>query len=424
VERDGERPPADIPQWISFSPVANTAATFFDTTPSIVNWLSTAFLFAFAVASPAVLYVLSRHGPRLAIIIAAVFILVGNWIRFAGTRVSPPSYGCTMVGQILIGFAQPFVLSAPTRYSDIWFTPQGRVSATAVMSLANPFGGALGQLINPFLVNTAADIPTMTLYVAIISSVATIPSFFIPAAPPTPVAPSSAHAAAPMRAQLRQLGRNPTFWLLFVPFGVYVGFFNSMSSLLTQILTPYGYNETQSGIAGGLLILVGLITAAVTSPLVDRYKRSLPVIQVLVPVVALCYLAFIWAPPAASIVAPYVVCSLLGAASFSLVPIALEFLAGVTYPVGPELSSVTCWTAGQLLGGIFIVTSDALEDGADAQPPWNLHRALILQAVITLAVVPCVFVLGRVGGAGAVRDGRMEADRRAVDGGQDAAPAA
>lgn len=75
-----------------------------------------------------------------------------------------------MFGQILTGFAQPFVLAAPTRYSDLWFTNRGRVAATAIMSLANPFGGALAQLIDPFWAsdNRPQDIPNMVLYISII----------------------------------------------------------------------------------------------------------------------------------------------------------------------------------------------------------------------------------------------------------------
>jgi hypothetical protein len=73
-----------------------------------------------------------------------------------------------MFGQILIGFAQPFVLTAPTRYSDAWFTDRGRTSATALATLANPFGGALGQLIGPMLATERAKVPDMVLYVAII----------------------------------------------------------------------------------------------------------------------------------------------------------------------------------------------------------------------------------------------------------------
>ena len=396
-------------QWLTYSPIANTTAIFFSTTSSTINWLSTTFLFAFLLASPFTLYALSTSGPRLAILSSSILILLGNWLRYAGTRASPPSFPVVMLGQICIGLAQPFVLAAPTRYSDLWFTPQGRVSATAIMSLANPFGGALGQLINPFLADSPAQVPSVTLYIAIISSVATIPSFFIPAKPPTPVAPSSAQAKPAIKAQLRTLVRLPTFWLIFVPFSVYVGFFNSISSLLTQILTPYGYSETQSGIAGALLILVGLVAAAVTSPIVDRSKRYLLFIKTFVPIIALSYLVFIWAPPSGSVVAPYLISSVLGAASFSLVPVALEWLVEVSYPVGPEIGSTISWAGGQALGGLFIIVSDALQDGENGDPPYNLKKALIFQAVVAMAVMPSAMLLGVLGGK--VVNRRLELDK-------------
>ena len=313
-----------------------------------------------------------------------------------------------MFGQILIGFAQPFLLSAPTRYSDIWFTPQGRVTATAIASLANPFGGAVGQLVNPFLATQASHIPNMTLYVAIISTVATMPSFFVPSKPPTPVSASSTHTPPSLSETITVLSRNPTFWLVFFPFAIYVGFFNSISSLLTQILTPYNFSESDSGIAGAVLILVGLVAAAITSPIIDRTKAYLLFIRVLVPVIALSYLAFIWAPGTRSDAAPYVILGVLGAASFSLVPIALEWLVEVTFPVGPEASSTICWSGGQLSGGIFIIISDALKGSKGSNPPFTMGKALIFQAVIAIAVVPCVFLLGRVG---KVENRRLDVDK-------------
>lgn len=365
-------------------------------------------MFAFLVASPFTLYALHTSGPRLSIITSSILILLGNWIRYGGSRSHNPSFGVTMFGQILIGLAQPFVLSAPTHYSDLWFSPQGRVSATAVASLANPFGGAIGQLISPLFVNTPSDIPNMVLYVAIISSVATIPSFFLPARPPTPVSPSSTQHNAAIIPQVSTLLRLPTFWLLFFPFAVYVGFFNSLSSLLTQILTPYGYTETQGGVAGAILILVGLVAAAITSPIMDRTKRYLLLIKILVPTLAVSYLVFIWAPPANSIVAPYIICAVLGAASFSLVPVALEWLAEVTWPVGPEVGSVLCWAGGQALGGVFILVSAALQDD-HGSPPGNLHKALTFQAVVAIAVVPAALSLGFWGAP--IRSKRLEAHK-------------
>ncbi|KAL9022344.1 MAG: hypothetical protein Q9185_000459 [Variospora sp. 1 TL-2023] len=403
--------------WLSYSPVANTAAAYFSTTSSVINWLSTAFLFAFVVASPLTIYALHRGGPRLALIISSLLILVGNWIRYAGTRASPPSFPAVMVGQILIGLAQPFVLSAPTHYSSLWFTPAGRVSATAIASLANPFGGALGQLINPFLATKPSEIHPMTLYIALISSFATIPSLFIPAGPPTPVSASSSHTPPPLRHTLHLLTRNKNYILLFLPFATYVGLFNAISSLLTQILTPYAFSETESGIAGALLILVGLVCAAITSPWIDRSKRYLPLIRVLVPVIATAYLAFIWAPGTRSPAAPYVICAVLGAASFSLVPVALEWAVEITWPAGPEASSTLCWTGGQLLGGVFIVICDALkEDDDQGDPKGNMAKGLVFMAVVAAGAVPCALLLGRFGGGGgssSSSDGAVGAERRA-----------
>jgi len=40
---------------------------------------------------------------------------------------------------------------------------------------------------------------------------------------------------------------NTSFYLLFVPFSVLVGFFNATSSLLNQIFAPYGFTESEAG---------------------------------------------------------------------------------------------------------------------------------------------------------------------------------
>jgi FLVCR family MFS transporter 7 len=207
------------------------------------------------------------------------------------------------------------------------------------------------------------------------------------------------------------------FYMILVPFAILVGFFNSISSLLNQILEPYNFTEEEAGIAGAILIVVGLVTAAITSPLIDRSKAFLLAIKLQVPVISLCYLVFIWAPPTASIPAVYTILAILGAASFSLVPVALEFLIEITHPISPELTSTICWTGGQLLGGIFILVSDALRDGpnggAGGSAPFNMQRALWFQAAVALAVVPLPLSLGLFGRRAMVRMRRIEEDKAA-----------
>ncbi|KAL2258355.1 hypothetical protein VTK26DRAFT_8365 [Humicola hyalothermophila] len=386
--------------WLTFSPVASHAARYFNTTETIVNWLSTAFLFSFTFITPVVIYVL-HMGPKPSIITSSALILVGNWIRFAGCHSSSGGlYGVVMFGQILTGLAQPFVLAAPTRYSDLWFTNRGRVAATALTSLANPFGAALGQLIVPFWVNEPSDISHMVLYVSIISSACAIPAFFIPAAPPTPVAPSAETPKMSLRASAKVLSNQVEFWLLFISFAIYVGLFNSVSSLLNQIMMPYGYNDEEAGIAGALLIVVGLVAAAVTSPLIDRHKSYLLAIRAAVPLIAACYLVFIWMPATRAgggVAGPYVVMAVLGAASFSLVPVVVEFLVELTHPVSPEVTSTLAWSGGQLLGGVFVVVSGALRAGPAADPPEHMRDALIFTAVLALAAAPLPLCLGLFG---------------------------
>lgn len=405
--------------WISFAPVSDTASQYFNTSESNINWISTAFLFAFVPASAVSSYTLHRYGCKISIMAAAGLLLVGNWIKYAATRQN--SFPGVMVGQLLIGFSQPFVLASPTSYSNIWFSPKGRTTATAVASLANPFGAALGQLISPFWANKPSDIPNMVLYVSIISSVACVPAFFIPSRPPTPPSAGSlSHENTPglttMRKDLQVLLRSPEFLIIFVSYSIYVALFNAFSSLINQILEPYGFSEDDAGIAGAVLIVVGLVFAAILSPIIDKYKFYLVFIKSAVPVIGISYLIFIWAPGTRSLAYVFVVCALLGAASFGLVPVVLEFMVEIHYPLGPELASTLCWCGGQLLGGIFIVIMDALKDGEDADPPQNMHRALIFQAVFAMLAVPAVLVLGLFGRHANVRRRRWEADQNSEAG--------
>ncbi|KAF7875095.1 hypothetical protein EAF04_002267 [Stromatinia cepivora] len=409
--------------WLTFSASSTTVSQYYDVSESAINWLSTGFLFAFVLASPFVIYVLHHGGPKPAILIASVLLLLGNWIRYGATRSGPHgNFGGVMFGQILTGIAQPFVLAAPTRYSDLWFTNQGRVAATAVMSLANPFGGALAQLIDPFWAGNVGSIPNMVLYIAIISSVATVPSFFIPKEPPTPSSASSEEPKHALGTSLRLLLRSPEFYMVMFPFWFFVGLFNSLSSLINQMLSPYSFSETNAGIAGALLIVVGLVAAAITSPLIDKTKTYLLAIKIQIPTLAICYLAFTWAPQTRSLAAIYAILSILGAASFSLVPVALEYLIEITHPVSPEVTSTICWSGGQLLGGIFIIVSDALRakgvsdgsaDDGTTRPPGNMYNALVFQTVLALVVMPLPLALGCCGRGRGVRMRRLEADKEA-----------
>jgi len=266
----------------------------------------------------------------------------------------------------------------------------------------------------------------MVLIVSVIATVACVPSIFIPAVPPTPPSASSDLSKTPIFKSLQLMLQSRAFYIVFLTFSTYVGFFNAFSSLLNQILYPYGFSEDEAGICGAVLIVVGLVTAAITSPVLDRTHTYLLGIKILCPLVAISYLAMIWAPQTRTIVAPYLLSAVLGASSFSLLPVSLEYLVEITFPGSPEVSSTICWAGGQIFGGIFIVVMNALKDGrpvdlkkvsstgrgsgSGSRPPGNMYNALVFQAVVALVVLPLPLLLGVKRLGLAQGEGRLKLD--------------
>ena len=224
-----------------------------------------------------------------------------------------------------------------------------------------------------------------------------IPAFFTPSKPPTPVGPSAETPKLSLRESVRVLTSSLELWLVLIPFFVYVGFFNSLSSLLNQMMTPYGFSDDQAGIGGAVLIVVGLVVSAITSPILDRTKKFLLALKICLPLLGVCYLVFVWMPETRDVAGPYVVLAILGASSFAAVPVALEFLTEVSYPLSPEVTATTAWAGGQLFGAIFVIISTALTDGPNANPPHNMKRALIFEAVVALVIAPLPLMLGLFG---------------------------
>lgn len=155
------------------------------------------------------------------------------------------------------------------------------------------------------------------------------------------------------------------------------------------------------------------MAAAVISPIIDRTKSYLLAIRTAVPLVGVCYLVFIWMPgtrEGGGVAGPYVVMAVLGAASFSLLPVVVEYLVELTHPISPAVTSTLAWSGGQVLGGMFIVVSGALKAGADGDPPGDMRNALIFHAVLALAVVPLPLCLGLFGRAEKLQLRRVRSD--------------
>jgi Na+/melibiose symporter-like transporter len=341
------------------------------------------------------IWALNNHGPKYSIVVGSGIILAGSWIRYVAAHITSGRYAVALTGQIVTGISQPFVLAVSTRYNKLWFSDKGQIAAVAAVSLANPLGGAIGEFLSPLIADNASGLPNLLLYTAVVSTVVTLPAPFIPKAPPSPPSATATVEFRHFRAAIRSLSQNKAFLLLIVAFWVYVGLFDMTSSIFGQILIPYGFSQTEAGIAGAAEIFGGVVISAIVSPILDRTKAFKFAVRLLIPIIAICYTILIFLPGFRSAAGLYTVCVVLGGASFSLMPMVLELLTQVTHPISPEISSIIAWIGGGTLGGILIIVSNALEtsSGWNGQPEGSMIKGLILQAVLAWAALPAALIV-------------------------------
>lgn len=227
------------------------------------------------------------------------------------------------------------------------------------------------------------------MFCAIVAAVALIPAIFMPSLPPTP--PSGSAAIALMEAadepfwiSIKKISKNFPFWILFGVFSIYVAFFNAFSSLINQIVIPYGYTDDEAGIFGASLIVSGIIGAGISGAVVDKTKSYRLVLRVCTPLLGLAYVAFIFAVRKDFIAGIGAVCCVIGLLSFALLPVALELGIECTYPTASSASTSLLWMGGQTFAVIFLVVGDNLRDESEnADPPQNMKTALICMGVVS-----------------------------------------
>ncbi|KAI0752170.1 major facilitator superfamily domain-containing protein [Fomes fomentarius] len=388
-----------------FGPIANSVVDEFGFTLDQINWFGNVVNVVYLPSAMAVPYLYGKLGVRRTSYIGAVIFIVSGWVRYAGTADSLSTNGSLaiiMLGQLLAGFSVPIFQVVIPGYSERWFDLKGRTTATMIMGLANPVGNALGQLFSP-LVSTVRQ---SLLVMAIIFTVAAPFVFLVGEAPPTPptFAATQKHPSllSLVHAMLGKLPRDQynymtvrqriDFAIMILVFGILVGVINAFTILTAQQLGPYGYSDDTAGLMGAALLLVGLVCAIITAPLFDRVLTHHLAISCksVVPLMAACWLALIWEIKPNNDVALFVLMAIIGATSLTLLPVVLELAVELTR--NADGSSALLWLSTNLFGLIFVLVEGALRAGPDANPPLNMHRAVIFQAALVTSAV--VFVFG------------------------------
>ncbi|KAJ7358488.1 major facilitator superfamily domain-containing protein [Mycena albidolilacea] len=387
-----------------FGPISNKMVSEFGITLDQVNWLGNAMACMYLPVSLAIPEIIRRYGIRRCCDIGAAGLLASAWIRYAGTVHSLSTrgaYGLLIIGQFCAAIAQPIFQVIGPKYSETWFDFKGRTTATMILSIANPIGGALGQLISP-IGSTRHSI----LVLAIIASVGAPFVLLVGAAPPTPPTYSASKDTPGLLSLARTMlnkGR-PTdgsmtlrerldFVIVVFVFGVLAAAVNVFGFLSGEILHPLGYSAGSAGLMGATLILSGIVAALVSAPLFDRVLTSHLAItaKVIVPVLSAAWLSLIWAARPNNSGALFAIFAIIGVMSITMLPVMLELACEITR--NADGSSALLWFACNGFVIIFVLVEGALRAGLDASPPQNMRRALIFNGVVVMSTLSIIFFL-------------------------------
>lgn len=68
------------------------------------------------------------------------------------------------------------------------------------------------------------------------------------------------------------LMKDKNYIVLFLCYALNVGAFQSLATLVSQLLAPYGYSAGQSGIMGAVVVISGVLSAGVLGKLMDKFR--------------------------------------------------------------------------------------------------------------------------------------------------------
>jgi cyanate permease len=180
---------------------------------------------------------------------------------------------------------------------------------------------------------------------------------------------------------LRSIVHRRDFVLLALIFFVGLGVFNGVTTWIEAIVRPRGFDSSQAGMAGGLMLIGGIIGAASVPLISDALRRRKPFI-----VLALAGLL-----PGLAGVTFARSYGLLLAGSFvfgffllSSGPIGFQYGAEITLPAPEGTSNSLLIVMGQVSGIVFIFSMDALK-AADGSMTSSLVVLIGLMAACVLA---------------------------------------
>ena len=342
--------------WICFAPITGPAAKFYGVSDLSIGFLAMSFMFVYIPISMPISWIIDTMGYYKSVSIGAVIMAVFGLLRgvFAG------NYTWVLISSLGLAVAQPFMLNAISTVAAKWFPMKERATVGGLAMIASFLGIAIGEVASPEIF-LRYGIRNMLLIYGVAAAVsAVLFVIFTREAPPTPPCPEGQETRALMINGLKGMLKMKDIWILLVLFLVGMGVFNGISTWIEGIVRPRGFTITQAGNLGGILLLGGVIGAAIIPVLSDRlHKRKIFLVLGLI----LAIPGLIGATFTTSYTLMVASLFALGFFLMSLAPVGYQYAAEITFPAPEGTSNGLLNLAGQL-SVVFIYSMEAFKSAS------------------------------------------------------------
>jgi sugar phosphate permease len=327
--------------WITFAPVTADAVKFYGVTDLQIGILSVCFMVVFIVFSIPASWIIDTYGIRIGVGIGAVLTGIFGLLRGLVTN----DYNLLLLSQIGIAIGQPFLLNAITKIAARWFPIEERATASGFGTLAMYVGILIGLLLTPFLTKGNGILGMLYIY-GVVSIIAAILFLLLVRERPitAPCRPDQEERSLVLDGLKDTLHNKGFYWLMLI-FFIGLGVFNCVATWIEDILRPRGFSATQAGVAGGLMILGGILGVLVMPMLSDHYRKRIPFIMIAligatIGLAGITFAASYWLLLVSGII--------LGFFLLSAGPIGFQYGAEITFPASEGTSNGLLLLVGQI----------------------------------------------------------------------------
>lgn len=349
-------------QWIQYSIVSNLMQRYYDISSDTVRWTSMIFHVGYMTLIFPCAWILDNYGLRVTLLCSSCLSAIGSCIKLFS--VAPDRFSLVLIGQTFQAFATAFTAILPTRLASVWFEYDEQSSASSAAMLGLQLGTALGFFVPPHVIkadNVEGSLRMLCIAVSAVSCLALLVSIVaFEEKPEHPLSLSetlnlNARAKPPFKEEMHSLLGDRDFLLLLFSYGLNVGCFYSIATLLNPVILAYFPDEASfAGLLGLSMVLSGVLGGWVGGIVADKtcmFKEVTLAVYISSAVGLLLFAALL---PIRSHAVTMIVGLFLGFFMMAYLPLGMQLGAEMTYPLSEGLPASFMVISAQGMGLVLI----------------------------------------------------------------------